>query len=290
MYMMHYTRATCISAHHVPSLIHITRFGCFLISINPNSIGFPERPNRVQSARRHRKTRGRDQWIWLVNQRITVIESNRGEPSNRTTLERRRRRCGNGAEGTDREKENRWRRDKGCRRERWECRRVREYGWRNGRERRQMRKSLGSRARRGAHCRNSRKCDSISRPGTRDLCRGSRSSNQRSVRFNQRWEAPGACVCSLIRSFALSRSSTFPPVGSSSCIMRRQSTDFVTTTDGRASLCAASNNNEIERRETKKKCLHRVIVAFKSHRDYYIPVVVAPLTGIKTTFCHFAAT
>jgi len=29
--------------------------------------------------------------------------------------------------------------------------------------------------------RNSRKCDSISRPGTKDLCRGSRSSNQRSV-------------------------------------------------------------------------------------------------------------
>lgn len=72
---------TSISLSHAPSSIYITRFACFLISINPNSIVFPGRPNRVQSARKRRKTRRRDQWIWLVNQRITAIEFNWGESS-----------------------------------------------------------------------------------------------------------------------------------------------------------------------------------------------------------------
>lgn len=41
--------------------------------------------------------------------------------------------------------------------------------------------------------------------GAKDLCRGNRSSNQRSVRFNRRWEAPGVCLFS--RMLALYHSS-----------------------------------------------------------------------------------
>jgi len=117
----------------------------FLISINPNSIEFPGRPNRVQSARKRRKTRGRDQWIWLVNQRITAIESNRGEPSTALDAGRdvgevklkeqtEKRKIDDDEIKTDETEEK-------C----LENERIREYGWRNGRERLQMRKSVESR-------------------------------------------------------------------------------------------------------------------------------------------------
>lgn len=175
------------------------RVACFLISINPNSIEFPGRPNRVQSARKRRKTRGRDQWIWLVNQRITAIESNRGEPS--MALDAGRRGSGE-VEGTDRENENRWRWDKAERDGREMSRERVNTGIRmKKRSRKTTNAEIGEMLRR-----NSRKCDFISRPGTRDLCRGSRSSNQRSVRFNRRWEASGACLFShtAAHSFPLS--------------------------------------------------------------------------------------
>lgn len=139
-------------------IFYVTRVAWFLISINPNSIVFPRRPNRVQSVRKRRKTRGRDQWIWLVNQRITVIESNWGEPLTELykgeivgeavakLKEQTKRRKINGNELKADERDDK---------------RENERIWiRNGRIRRQMRKLFASW--RGTPSQFAYKCNSIS--------------------------------------------------------------------------------------------------------------------------------
>jgi len=127
--------------------------------------------------------------------------------------------------------------------------------------------------------RNSCKCDSISRPRTRNFCRGSRSSNQKSVRFNRRWEAPGACLFSQtsVRSFtSLIRRLSFH--WSSLSI-------FFSATTAAANFANRKDDND-EAGEIHENVY--IVVSFKFL--WLLFCRLRPLAGTVPTLYHFTAT